>query len=333
MKKTSFWIFTSLLLFASAGLWAVKSVPTVPGMVRIPPGEFQMGCGDECPMTDAKPAHEVALDGFWMDATPVTTAQFAAFIDDAKYMTVAERVPKAEDYPDVPLENLKAGSAVFTPANVSLDNPYAWWTFVPGASWRYPEGPAGADALKAHPDHPVVHVAYEDALAYCRWAGKDLPTEAQYEYAARGGLAGKKYAWGDELQPQGAWVANIWQGEFPSHNSEADGYAGRSPVMAFPKNGYGLYDMAGNVWQWCKDWYRPDTYAQRVKTGAKIANPTGPDDGSDPTEGGIRKRVQRGGSFLCSAQYCIRYLVASRGRGTPDSTSSNLGFRCVKPLN
>jgi sulfatase modifying factor 1 len=318
------------VIFFGALLFSYQVFGGPAGMVRIPAGTFQMGCGDECPMEDAKPVHSVELDAFWMDATPVTNRQFSEFVEQTHYQTVAERVPKAEDYPDVPPDKLKPGSAVFTPKDVGLLNPYAWWTFKPGASWRFPEGPASGDAAKSKPNYPVVHVAYEDAEKYCGWAKKDLPTEAQFEYAARGGLARKKYAWGNELKPNGKYVANIWQGRFPKRDTGEDGFRGISPVDAFPKNGYGLYDVAGNVWQWCKDWFRPDTYAARVKVGGLIRNPTGPQSGEDPSEPGVPKRVQRGGSFLCSDQYCIRYLVGSRGRGSVDSGASNLGFRCVR---
>lgn len=302
--------------------------PTSP-MVRIPPGSFLMGCGDECPMEDARPVHRVEMDGFWMDETPVTNREFLEFVTRTKYQTVAERRPAAAAYPDVAPERLTPGSGVFRPGKVGLEDPYAWWQFVPHASWRHPDGPGHADAARARPDHPVVHVAYEDALAYCRWAKKDLPTEAQFEYAARGGLVGKRYAWGDELKPGGRWVANIWQGKFPDRDTGEDGHRGSSPVRAYPPNGYGLYDVAGNVWQWCKDWYRPDTYARRVQAGGVPRNPDGPTSSDDPSEPGVAKRVQRGGSFLCSDQYCIRYLVGARGRGATDSSASNLGFRCV----
>lgn len=300
-------------------------------MVKIPPGSFHMGCGGDCPMDDAKPVHTVVMTAFHMDEAPVTNREFAQFVKATGYKTVAERVPLAADYPTVPLDQLRAGSAVFTPQDVNLLNPYAWWTFMPGAFWRKPEGPSSFDAVKDRPDYPVVHVAFEDALGYCKWAQKDLPTEAQFEYAARGGLVDKKYAWGDELQPGGKWVANIWQGKFPKKDEARDGFQGLSPVRAFPKNGYGLYDIAGNVWHWCKDWYRPDTYASRTQLGGIIRDPEGPSSSDDPSETGIPKRVQRGGSFLCSAEYCTRYLVGSRGRGAVDSSSTNLGFRCVAP--
>lgn len=297
-------------------------------MVLIPAGSFQMGCGGECPMEDAKPVHTVEMSAFWMDITPVTNQQFGEFVKQTKYRTLAEQKPKAEDYPDVPKDKLVAGSAVFTPKDVDLQNPYAWWSFVEGASWKKPEGPKGVDALESRPKHPAVHISYEDAAAYCKWAKKDLPTEAQYEYAARGGLVGKRYAWGDELKPGGKWVANIWQGKFPKADAGEDGHRGLSPVEAFPPNGYGLYDIAGNVWHWCKDWYRPDTYAKRAKS--KVSNPEGPSSSHDPSEPGVAKRVQRGGSFMCSDQYCVRYLVGSRGRGDVLGGASNLGFRCVQ---
>lgn len=321
-----------MLAMSGAAMCLAAAAPNAspPGMIQVPAGTFQMGCGGECPMDDAKPVHSVELDAFWMDETPVTNKQFAEFVDKTKYVTVAERTPKASDYPGVPKDQLKTGSAVFTTKNVDLSDPYAWWVFTEGAYWRHPEGPKSADVVKSKPDYPVVHVTYEDAESYCKWADKTLPTEAQYEYAARGGLVRKKYAWGDELKPHGKWQANIWQGKFPKKDAGEDGYRGVSPVKAFPKNNYGLYDMSGNVWQWCKDWYRPDTYAEQSRAGQKNRNPQGPPSGNDPSEPGTKKRVQRGGSFLCSDQYCVRYLVGSRGRGDIDSGASNLGIRCVR---
>jgi len=320
----------NVLVFFAGIVFSLVPATASEDMIRIPGGTFEMGCGTECPMEDAKPVHTVEVGTFWMDSTPVTNKQYAEFVDKTKYKTVAERVPKAADYPDVPKDKLVPGSAVFTPQDVGTENPYAWWTFTQGAYWRKTEGPKSPDADKATPNLPVIHVAYEDAVAYCKWAKKDLPTEAQYEFAARGGLVRKKYAWGDELQPDGKWVANIWQGKFPKSDAGEDGHKGLSPVKAFPPNGYGLYDIAGNVWQWCKDWYRPDTYEKQIKAGGKIRDPQGPSSSSDPSEPGVKKRVQRGGSFLCSDQYCVRYLVGSRGRGAIDSGASNLSFRCVK---
>ncbi|HEV2686912.1 MAG TPA: formylglycine-generating enzyme family protein [Bryobacteraceae bacterium] len=298
------------------------------GMVWIPGGTFQMGCAD-CGMPDAMPVHAVTVDGFWMEATPVTNARFAQFVEATGYITVAERKPEARDLPGVAPEDLVPGSAVFIPPkhNVALDDISNWWSYVRGANWRHPEGPASD--LRNRMDHPVVHIAYEDAEAFAHWAHGRLPTEAEFEFAARGGLDGKRYAWGDELKPGGRYVANIFQGQFPNGDTGEDGYIGTSPVQAFPPNAYGLYDMSGNVWQWTSDWYRPDTYASRA--GTTVRNPTGPESSLDPQEPGTRKKVQRGGSFLCSEQYCRRYLVGSRGKGEIRSASSNLSFRLVRP--
>jgi formylglycine-generating enzyme required for sulfatase activity len=302
-----------------------------PGMVWIPGGTFWMGCV-ACNMPDTLPEHAVTVEAFWMDATPITNAEFERFVKATGYKTIAEITPKAEDFPGAPPEALVAGSACFTPPSqrIPLDNPLAWWEYRKGASWRAPEGPGSS--LKGREDHPAVHIAFDDAEAYAKWAGKRLPTEAEYEFAARGGLNRHKYAWGNELQPGGKWVANIYQGEFPSHNTVADGYRMTSPVKAFPPNQFGLYDIGGNVWQWCADWYRPDYYETLARQGGVIRSPKGPADSFDPQEPGIKKRVQRGGSFLCSDQYCERYLVGSRGKGATDSGSSNVGFRCVKSI-
>jgi formylglycine-generating enzyme required for sulfatase activity len=308
-----------------------------PGMVWVPGGEFSMGIEDPRghpeggmqSMDDARPIHRVYVDGFWMDQTDVTNEEFARFVKATGYVTVAERKPSTEDYPDASPEELVAGSVVFTPPNhpVELDNSYQWWRYVPGANWRHPLGPGSN--IKGRGKYPVVHVAYEDAQAYAMWAGKRLPTEAEWEFAARGGLAGNLYAWGDEFQPHGHWMANTHQGSFPRADSGADGYAGLAPVAQFPANDYGLYDMAGNVWQWTSDWYRGDYYAQLAAAGL-ARNPQGPSssyDSSEPTE---HKRVLRGGSFLCTSQYCSRYLVGSRGKGEVTSGANHLGFRCVR---
>ena len=300
------------------------------GMVLIPAGTFMMG-GDDPRTPDAQPVHPVALDAFYMDATPVTNAQFRKFVEATKYVTVAERKPDPKDYPGVPADKLIAGSAVFNqpPHDVPLDNAYAWWKYEPGASWRHPEGPQSN--IDGKTNYPVVHICYEDALAYAKWAGKRLPTEAEYEYAARGGLEGKKYSWGDELLPDGKYVQNIWTGHFPAENTGADGHKGLSPVDAFPPNTYGLYDIGGNVWAWCSDWYRPDYY-QTLDTKTPTKSPQGPPDSFDPAEPGMPKRVLRGGSFLCAERYCTRYLVGSRGKGAPDSAAINIGLRCVKDV-
>ena len=204
---------------------------------------------------------------------------------------------------------------------MSLDEPYSWWRYVPGADWRHPEGP-GSD-IAGREDHPVVHVCWDDAVAFARWAGKRLPTEAEWEYAARGGLEGKRYVWGDEFRPEGRWRVNNWQGQFPIGNTSEDGFPRTAPVGSFPPNGFGLVDMAGNVWEWCADWYRPG-----YPSGPR-QDPRGPDSSYDPNEPGIPKRVQRGGSFLCGDLYCTRYLPGARGKGATDSGASHVGFRCV----
>jgi formylglycine-generating enzyme len=324
-------------------------LPTVPntappppdapeGMVWIPGGEFSMGsndprgsmCGGPDAMGDARPVHRVYVDGFWMDTTEVTNAQFQQFVKATGYVTIAERRPTQEEFPDAPPENLVAGSTVFTPTPeaVPLDNHFQWWRYQKGANWHHPEGPESD--LKARDKYPVVHVAYDDAVAYARWAGKRLPTEAEFEFAARGGLSGKLYAWGDELRPGGKWMANTFQGKFPVKDSGEDGFSGIAPTAQFPPNGYGLYDMAGNVWEWVSDWYRPDTFATLAAQGGVARNPTGPDTPFDPAEPTEKKHVHRGGSFLCTDQYCTRYMVGTRGKGESSTGSNHLGFRCVK---
>jgi sulfatase modifying factor 1 len=306
-------------------------------MSWIPGGEFSMGAKDPAAlpeggheaMEDARPIHRVYVDGFWMDKTDVTNAQFEKFVNATGYVTVAERKPLAKDFPGVPAEKLVAGSLVFTPPPnpVSLDDYSRWWSYVAGANWRHPLGPKSNILGRAN--YPVVQTAYEDAAAYAKWAGKRLPTEAEWEFAARGGLTGKPYAWGDSMRPDGKWMANTHQGHFPDQDSAADGHAGIAPVAQFPPNGYGLYDITGNVWQWTKDLYRADYYAE-LKAANKVArNPQGPDTSLDPSEPGVQKRVQRGGSFLCTPQYCSRYIVGTRGKGEVSSATNHIGFRCV----
>ena len=303
--------------------------PAPEGMVWVPGGTFWMGC-EGCGMPDALPSHVVSVDGFWMDRAPVTNLQFARFVNETGYVTVAERPLDPREFPGVPAEKLVPGSAVFQPtaSAVPLDNPLRWWRYTPGANWKHPAG-AGS-TVKDRGEHPVVHVAFEDVVAYAKWAGKRLPTEAEFEFAARGGLDRQKYPWGNELHPGGKQVANIWHGRFPERDRADDGFAGTSPVTAFPPNGFGLYDMGGNVWQWCSDWYRPDTYASRPQSGAPSNNPQGPEESYDPAEPGARKRSIRGGSYLCTDQYCARYLVGSRGKAEISSGTSNLGFRLVR---
>lgn len=306
---------------------SARSVPDGPapdGMVWIPGGSFWMG-GAGLESRDTQPVREVALRGFWIDKHEVTNTQFAAFVAATNYKTIAERVPDARDFPGAPAENLVAGSVCFQPPDrdVSLDNHLQWWTYIPGADWRHPEGPQSS--IAGRENHPVVHVSWDDAVAYARWAGKRLPTEAEWEYAARGGLDRNRYTWGDTLAPNGQWMVNNWQGKFPRENTAVDKFTATAPVGSFPANGYGLFDMAGNVWEWCSDWYRPDAYA----TGAAI-DPQGPDSSHDPLEPGVPKRVQRGGSYLCSDLYCTRYLPGARGKGEPSSGACHVGFRCVK---
>jgi formylglycine-generating enzyme required for sulfatase activity len=314
--------------------------PAPEGMVWIPGGEFSMGCvvpsEGVCTMAtmnsvnDAQPVHRVYVDGFWMDTNDVTNEKFEKFVKATGYVTVAEIAPTKEQFPTAPPENLVAGSTVFTPTTnaVPLNDYFQWWRYVHGANWRHPTGPDSD--LKGKEKYPVVQIAYEDAAAYAKWAHKRLPTEAEWEFAARGGLSGKTYAWGDEFKPGGKWMANIYTGQFPVKDTGEDGFAGIAPVGQFPPNGYGLFDMAGNVWQWCSDWYRPDYYARLKLAGITVVrNPQGPDKSYDPGDN-QPERVQRGGSFLCTDQYCTRYMMGTRGKGDIDTGSNHLGFRCVK---
>jgi sulfatase modifying factor 1 len=298
-------------------------------MVRIPAGEFWMG-SDHADMEDAGPVHRVYVDGFWIDRTEVTNDQFAAFVAATGYVTVAERQPDPKDFPGAKPEDLVPGSVVFTPPPhaVALTDAYVWWRYVKGASWKHPEGPSSD--LTGRGNHPVVQVAWEDAAAYAKWAGKRLPTEAEFEFAARGGLDRQRYVWGREFRPGGKYQANTFQGHFPDTNTAEDGYAGTAPVGAFPANGYGLYDMAGNVWEWCADWYRADYYKQIAQSGEVVHNPKGPPDSLDPDEPGVAKRVQKGGSFLCTDQYCERYMPGARGKGEVSTGTNHVGFRCVR---
>ncbi|MDB6038434.1 MAG: pkn [Verrucomicrobiales bacterium] len=312
--------------------------PAPAGMIWIPGGEFSMGtedptdmvCGGPDSMPDARPIHRVYVNGFWMDATEVTNDQFEQFVAATGYVTIAERKPSQADFPDAPPGNLVPGSVVFKPTvePVPLNNHLQWWDYVPGANWRHPEGPASN--IEQRGKYPVVQIAYADAEAFTEWAKKRLPTEAEWEFAARGGLSAKPYAWGDDLKPGGKWAANIYEGTFPVNDTGDDGFAGIAPVAQFAANGYGLFDVAGNVWEWCSDWYRPDYYQTLATAGGIARNPKGPNDSFDPSEPTIPKHVQRGGSFLCTDQYCTRYMVGTRGKGEPSTASNHLGFRCVK---
>lgn len=319
-----------------------KTLPSGPapkGMVWIPGGEFSMG--SQVPsegvcslatmnsVNDAQPIHRAYVDGFWMDTNDVSNEDFARFVKATGYVTVAERAPTKEEFPTAPPENLVAGSMVFTPTAqpVSLDDYTQWWRYVSGANWRHPSGP-GSD-LQGKQNYPVMQVAYTDAEAYAKWAAKRLPTEAEWEFAARGGLSGKTYAWGNEFRPGGKFMANTYQGKFPVEDTGEDGFAGVAPEGQFPPNAYGLFDMAGNVWQWCSDWYRADYYSQLAAAGSVAHNPTGPSSSFDSADA-QPQRVQRGGSFLCNDQYCSRYMMGTRGKGDIDTGCDNLGFRCVK---
>jgi sulfatase modifying factor 1 len=309
--------------------------PAPEGMVWIPGGTAVLG-DDEGP-PDERPAHTVAVDGFWMDRAEVTNAAFKKFTDATGFLTIAERTPKREDFKgltadinSIPAENLVAGSICFNPKfdrrALSKDQPL-WplqvWMYVKGANWRHPDGPDSS--IDDRMQHPVVHVAWDDAVAYCKWAHKRLPSEAEWEYAARGGLEHEIYPCGNELVRDGKWTMNIWQGEFPDTHDVKDGFRTTAPVASFQPNAFGLFDMAGNVWEWCNDFYRPDYYRY-----TPLHNPPGPSDSFDPLEPDSPKRVQRGGSFMCSENYCRGYRVSARMKQAPDSGTSPAGSRCVR---
>lgn len=320
------------------------------GMALIPAGEFTMGSDADYALPNERPAHRVKVSAFLMDKHPVTNAAFEKFVAATGYKTVAERAVDWEEIkkqvppgtPKPPDEALQPGSLVFRPTDgpVPLDDMSGWWVWTTGANWRQPEGP-GSD-LKGREDHPVVQVAWEDAAAYAKWAGKRLPTEAEWEYAARGGFDGKRYAWGDEERPEGTWHANRWNGEFPYKNTKEDGFAGTSPVGSFPANGYGLFDMGGNVWNWCADIYHGSAHAEKSGDDAVCCDPQGPataaeqrplrGDPSPPDVPGALRRVMKGGSFLCSPSYCESYRPSARRGTSPDTGSSHVGFRCVKAV-
>jgi formylglycine-generating enzyme len=296
------------------GVESATAAPPVEGMAWVPGGSFAMGSEDFYP--EERPIREVAVEGFWMDSHPVTVAEFRRFVKATGHVTLAERAPEAADYPDADPALLVPGSLVFRPSRgpIDLSDHHNWWAYLPGASWRTPEGPGSDVYTRAR--HPVVHVAYGDALAYAEWAGKALPTEPEWERAARGGLEGAAFAWGDEPFPEGRAMANTWQGEFPWQNLLLDGFAGTSPVGSFPPNGYGLHDMTGNVWEW---------------TGDLFALGASPSPCCAPTASGadIPRRVIKGGSHLCAPNYCLRYRPAARQGEAVDTSTSHIGFRCV----
>ena len=294
---------------------AVPADPPFEDMAWVPGGTFRMGSDDHYP--EEAPAHDATVAGFWMDRHAVTNTRFARFVRATNYVTLAERKPDPTLYPGAPRERLVPGSSVFVAPRqrVDLRDPYQWWQWVPGATWKHPQGPG--TSTKRIPDHPVVHIAYEDAIAYAEWAGKALPTEAEWERAARGGLEGAAYAWGDDFTPGGRHMANTWQGEFPVANLETDGYSGTAPVGAFPPNGYDLYEMTGNVWEWTADLYRDH------------AEPAAACCSASQSPDGIPRRVMKGGSHLCAANYCQRYRPAARMAQPIDTSTSHLGIRCI----
>ena len=303
--------------------------PPAKGMRWIAGGAFAMGSDDFYP--EERPVHRVAVDGFWIDEHPVTVAEFRRFVKATGYVTVAERRPDAAEYPDADAELLVPGSLVFRMADgpVNLRDARNWWAYVPGASWRRPEGPGST--LDGRQRHPVTQVAYEDAAAYAAWAGKQLPTEAEWEYAARGGLEGKTFVWGDEFTPRGRVMANTWQGEFPWQRLGR--FQGTSPIESFPPNGYGLYDMAGNVWEWTSDYFTPG-HPEEVERPCCV--PTNPRVDApersfavDRPGAHIPRRVIKGGSHLCAPNYCLRYRPAARQAESVDTSTSHIGFRCV----
>jgi len=302
-----------------------------PEMVLIPGGTFRMGSDQHYP--EEAPTHRVTVDPFRIDKTPVTNRQFKEFVRATGHVTVAEIVPDPKDYPGALPHMLYAGSLVFSPPDhpVDLKNWSQWWTFLRGANWRRPYGPKSN--ITVLESHPVVHVAYADALAYAHWAGKDLPTEAEWEFAARGGLDDAEFAWGDEFTPGGKHLANTWQGEFPYQNLCNDGFARTSPVHEFPSNGYGLYDMIGNVWEWTGDFYSPKHEADAPKACCIPENPRGApeQDSYDSCQPQIKipRKVLKGGSHLCAPNYCRRYRPAARHAEPVDTSASHVGFRCV----
>ncbi len=306
------------------------------GMVLVPGGSFVMGGDSVWGQRDEFPRHRVQVSSFYIDRHEVTNAQFRAFVEATGYVTTAERKPDWEELkkqlpPGTPRPAdslLVAASLVFSPPShpVALNNASLWWSWAPGADWRHPQGPGSS--IDGKDAYPVVQVSWDDATAYAQWAGKRLPTEAEWEYAARGGRAQAIYPWGDEGVDQGKMKANSWQGNFPNENTQKDGFYHSAPVMSFAANGYGLYDMAGNVWEWCSDWYRPDYYEACSRKGT-VTDPQGPDTFYDPDEPTVPKHVVRGGSFLCTDQYCSGFRVAARMKTSFDTSLEHTGFRCV----
>ncbi len=320
-----------------------KSVASTKNMKWIPSGTFVMGANNNQARNDEYPTHQVKIDGFWMDETEVTNAQFKEFISATNYITYAERVPSWEEMkqqlpPGTPKPHdsvFVAASLVFktTKGQVNLNNYSQWWAWVSGANWKHPNGPNSS--IEGKDNYPVVHISWYDAAAYAKWAGKRLATEAEWEYASRGGLTTKIYPWGNEAIDKGKAKANSWDGNFPYLNTKKDNYDEAAPVKSYAPNGYGLYDMAGNVWEWCNDWYDYNYY--KTLEGQISYNPQGPKQSYDPMDKYTPKKVQRGGSFLCNDTYCSGYRTASRMKSSPDTGLQHAGFRCVadapSPIN
>jgi sulfatase modifying factor 1 len=314
---------------AKAGPVPAPGPPPAKNMVWVPGGEFQMGSNDFYP--EEGPVRRVAVDGFWMDEHPVTVAEFRRFVKATGHVTVAERPLDPEEYPDADPDLLVPGSLVFhmTRGPVNLGDHRNWWSYVPGASWRHPEGPGSS--LGGRDRHPVTHVAAEDAEAFAAWAGKELPTESEWEFAARGGLEGKVFPWGDEFARNGRMMANTWQGEFPWQNLKTDGYAGTSAVKTFPPNGYGLYDVAGNVWEWTADYFSTRGDDERpccVPRNPRVSSP-GQSFAVDQPGAHIPRKVIKGGSHICAPNYCLRYRPAARQAEAIDTSTGHIGIRCV----
>jgi formylglycine-generating enzyme len=303
--------------------------PPFANMVWIPGGTFIMGSNKHYP--EEAPAHIVTVDGFWMDQCTVTNEEFSRFVNETGYVTFCEKPPNPEDYPGAKPKLLVPASVVFQKPDqrVDLRDPYNWWGYVPGANWRDPQGPESS--IEGLERHPVVHVAYEDVEAYVKWAGKELPSEAEWEFAARGGLEGAEYVWGEEFTPGGKAMANTWQGEFPNENLLEDGYEWTAPVKTFPANGYGLYEMAGNVWEWMRDWYQE--HSEMANSCCGRINPRGGEmeKSYDTRVAGVRipRKVMKGGSYLCAPNYCRRYRPAARMAQPIDTSTGHLGFRCI----
>jgi formylglycine-generating enzyme required for sulfatase activity len=364
VRKRSIWTLATLVVTAVAAAgagayWTSRvTTPTATqrivigdgrqgpaGMVWVPGGEFLMGSDHKLAQTNERPAHKARVHGFWMDQHHVTNAEFRAFVAATHYRTTAERKPEWETLrvqlppgtPKPPDDDLVPGAMVFvgTDRPVPLQDYSAWWRYMPGADWQHPGGPGSS--IDGKDDHPVVQVSYEDALAYAKWAGKRLPTEAEWEFAARGGLEQATYTWGDKFAPDGRQMANVWQGQqvqpFPVVSPKAGGALGTSAVGTFPANGYGLWDMTGNAWQWVADWYRADQFQREAKGGSVIDNPAGPSESYDPDDPGAPatapRRVTRGGSFLCNEDYCLSYRPSARRGTDPYNSMSHLGFRLV----